>query len=109
MLLLLLRSGFLDVNNLLSVLDSHPLILHLTYTYLALRTYDFPWIREYNPDWAMQSAIPPAKQYAILACLLHYDLDTSFLMWYLGNNYTGAYHEVSNIYQITLSSINMYT
>jgi hypothetical protein len=33
----------------------------------------------------------------MLAGLLHYDLDTSLLMRYLGNNYTGAYREVSLI------------
>lgn len=31
------------------------------------------------------------------ACLLHYNLDTSMLMRYLGNNYTGAYRKVDEI------------
>jgi hypothetical protein len=99
-LLPLLRSGFLDVTNLLSVLDSHPLILHLVSTYVTLRPFNFRWIRDYNPNWATQTTIPPAKQYAMLACLLHYGLDASFLMRYLGNNYTGAYCEVSRIADI---------
>ena len=37
------------------------------------------------------------KQYAMLACLLHYDLDTSVLMQYLGNNYTGTYRDIPTI------------
>jgi len=50
----------------------------------------------------------------MLACLLHYGLDTSFLMRYLGNNYTGAYCEVSciadilRIHKINHSLINKY-
>jgi hypothetical protein len=36
----------------------------------------------------------------MLACLFHYDLDTSLLMRYLGNNYTGAYCEVSAIVSV---------
>jgi len=31
------------------------------------------------------------------ACLIHFNLDTSLLMRYLGNNYTGAYREVDKI------------
>jgi hypothetical protein len=34
---------------------------------------------------------------AMMACLIHYDLDTSLLMRYLGNNYTGAYRQVQDI------------
>jgi hypothetical protein len=33
----------------------------------------------------------------MLACLFHYDIDTSLLMRYLGNNYTGAHREISAI------------
>ena len=81
---------------------------------MTLRTYDFCWVRECNPDWATQPTIPPAKQYAMLACLFHYDLDTSFLMRYLGNNYTGAYREVSLVadtlrkHKVTHSLIDKY-
>jgi hypothetical protein len=96
-LLPLLHSGFLIITALLSALDSHPLILHLASTYMTLCTYDFCWIHECNSDWATQTAIPQAKQDAMLGCLLHYNLNKSFLMWYLRNNYTGAYHEVSLI------------
>jgi hypothetical protein len=35
------------------------------------------------------------KQAAMMACLLHYDLDTSLLMRFLGNNH--AYRHVSDV------------
>jgi hypothetical protein len=41
--------------------------------------------------------IPLVKQASMMACLLHYDLDTSLLMRFLGNNYTGAYRHVSDV------------
>ena len=33
----------------------------------------------------------------MLACLLHYDLDLSLLMRYLGNNYTASHRKVGEI------------
>jgi hypothetical protein len=33
----------------------------------------------------------------MLACLFYYNLNTSLLMRYLGNNYTGAYRDIHNI------------
>jgi hypothetical protein len=96
-LLPLLRSGFLNITSTISLLDSHPLILHLATSYVSLHQYDFRWLWSYNSDWASQTTIPPHKQYAMLACLFDYDLDTSLLMQYLGNKYTGAYWEVQTV------------
>ena len=93
-LLPLLRSGFANATATISLLATHPLVLHLAISYISLRQYDFRWVRSPNPTWATQPSIPAAKQYAMLACLFHYDLDTSFLFRYLGNNYTGAYRDV---------------
>ena len=74
-------------------METHPLVTQLASSYVSLRSYDFCWIQDYDPAWASQTAIPPDKQYAMLDCLFHYDLDTSLLMHFLGNNYTGAYRE----------------
>ena len=61
------------------------------------RFYDFLCLREYDPSWASQTTIPLVKQAAMMACLLFYDLDTSLLMRYLGNNYTDAYRQVTKV------------
>ena len=65
---------------------AHPLIAHLGAAKVAYANYDFRWLREYDTDWDKQMVIDSAKQEAMTACLLHYNLDTSMLMRYLGNN-----------------------
>ncbi len=45
----------------------------------------------------MQSKIDPCKQSTFLACLFHYNMDTSLVMHYLGGNYTAAHKNVDNI------------
>ncbi len=99
-LLPLLKSGYLSAPDTYSLLDTHPLVSHLATSYVSLRSLDFRGLRDYNPDWATQTHIPPLKQYAMLACLFHYDLDTSLLMRFLGNNYTGAHREISAIVSV---------
>jgi hypothetical protein len=99
-LLPLLKSGYLSAPDTCSLLDTNPLVSHLASSYVSLWSFDFRSLRDYNPDWADQTHIPPLKQYAMLAFLFHYDLDTSLLMRYLGNNYTGAYREVSTIVSV---------
>jgi len=88
-LLHILCSGYLAPQDTLAVCDAHPLIGHLAAAKIAYTHYDFRWLVEYNIDWDNQKVIDPARQEAMTACLLHYNLDTSMLMRYLGNNYTG--------------------
>jgi hypothetical protein len=95
-----LKSGYLGISNTWSLLETHPLVSHLATSYVSLQSLDFRRLRDYNPDWADQTHIPPNKQYAMLACLFHYDLDTSLLMRYLGNNYTGVHRELPAIVSI---------
>ena len=57
----------------------------------AMAGYDFGWIRETNTKWASQRAVCQTRSRAMMAALLHYDLDVSALIRYLGNNYTGEY------------------
>ena len=105
-LLPLLQSGFVDVTTTIALLATHPLVLHLAVSYISLRQYDFRWIRSPDPTWATQTCIPATKQYAMLACLFHYHLDTSSLFRYLGNNYTGAYRDVHSMLS-TLHKFNI--
>jgi hypothetical protein len=99
----LLRSGYLSVTDTVYLLDTHPLVFHLSTSYISLRRYDFRFLQQYDPEWASQAVIPCAKQSAMLACLFHYDLNTSLLVRYLGNNYTGAYRNVPCILSVLRS------
>ena len=86
----ILRSGYLDVTSVVSLCSTHTLFLHLASAIVHTRFYDFCWLRNYDVEWHKQTTISSTKQAAMMACLLHYQLDTSLLMRFLGNNYTGA-------------------
>jgi hypothetical protein len=75
--------------------SSHTLLGHLATSIVAFGDYDFRWIREYNLDWKEQETLDPDRQVALTAALLHFDLDVSLLMRYLGKNYTGEYRNVA--------------
>lgn len=93
-----LRLAYLNVTEIIPALSyAHTLFLHLASAMVHCCFYDFRWLRDYDTFWASQQSIPPVKQAAMMACLLYYDLDTSLLMRYLGNNYTGAYRLVSDV------------
>ena len=67
---------------------------HLASTILSLRDYDFGWIRVPNKNWVTQTSIEAEHKRALLACLLHYNLDVSLIMRFLGGNYVGAHRDV---------------
>lgn len=92
-----LCSGFLTPADTVSLFTVHPLIDHLAAAKVTYSSYDFRWITEYDPHWETQTEINLLRQDAMTACLLHYNLDTSLLMRYVGNNYTGAYREVDKV------------
>jgi hypothetical protein len=54
-------------------------------------------LRQYNQSWAKQSSLDDNKAYAFLACLLHYNLSVALTARFLGNNYTGEYHDIPSI------------
>jgi hypothetical protein len=92
-----LKSGYLDVTSTLALCDSHRLTMHLASASVAYADYNFNWLRNYDHNWEDQREISKDKMAAMTAALLHFNLDTSLLMRYLGNNYTGAYREVDLI------------
>ena len=92
-----LKSGYLNNADRLKTHNVHPLWKHIEQSRLQLLSYDFTSLRNINHDWATQTSIPPEKAKAMLACLLHYDLDASLLMRYLGNNYTASHYKVGEI------------
>jgi hypothetical protein len=71
--------------------------LHLLCACVHLRHYDFLWLAQYNLDWNKQQSLSRDKAYAFLACLLHYNLSVASTIRFLGNNYTGAYHNIPSI------------
>lgn len=91
----ILRSGFLSPPDLVALTSSHTLLGHLATSIVAFGEYDFRWIQEYNLDWNEQENMDPDRQVALTAALLHFDLDVSLLMRYLGHNYTGEYRNVA--------------
>ena len=95
-----IKSGFLEPPDIVNLFDSHPLINHLAAASVAYSDYDFRWVREYNPNWADQSAIDPDRIVALTAALFHFNLDTSMLMRYMGNNYTGEYRNIDAVVNI---------
>jgi hypothetical protein len=62
-----------------------------------LRHYDFLWLAQYNLDWDKQQSLSRDKAHAFLACLLHYNLSVASTIWFLSNNYTGAYRNIPSI------------
>jgi len=113
-LLLILKSGHLNPCDTLNLLLVHPLHAHLASAAVHLSDYDFTWLRDYNFDWSSQTMISRSKSYAFLACLIHFDLDTSLLMRYLGNDYTGACRNTHKViktlwqYKINTNLIDKY-
>jgi hypothetical protein len=85
----ILRSGYLDITSLVTLCSTHILFLHLTSAIVHTRFYDFHWLRNYDAEWHKQTTISPTKQAAMMACLLHYQLDMSLLMRFLGNTTQG--------------------
>jgi hypothetical protein len=91
---LVLKSGFFEPADILALHRCHPLLWHLLCACVHLRHYDFLWLALYNLDWDKQHSLDRDKAYAILACLLHYNLNVASTIRFLGNNYTGAYRDV---------------
>jgi len=113
-LLFIIKSGHSNPCDTFNLLLAHPLHAHLASAVVNLSDYNFTWLRDYNLHWATQKMVNRSKLHAFLACLLHYNLDTSLLMSYLGNNYTGAYRNVPEViktlqhYKIDKNLINQY-
>jgi hypothetical protein len=102
-LILIIRLGFLDQPNLFGLFITHPVVGHLISSIVQYAKYDFRWLCNYDNAWAVQTAIPPMKQHAMMACLLHYTMDTLLLMCFLGHNYTGAHCDTHEVHQVLIS------
>jgi hypothetical protein len=88
------KIGFFEPSNILALHECHPLLLHLICTCVHLRHHDFSWLAEYDTAWSTQDTLRDDKAYTFLACLIHYNLSVANTIWFLGNNYTGEYHDI---------------
>ena len=89
-LILILKSGqsnSCDTLNLLLVQPFHACLASTVvhFSEMISHSYKIIMLRLGIPNYDQQEQVPP-----FLACLLHFELDISLLMKYLGNNYTGA-------------------
>jgi hypothetical protein len=94
---IVLKSRFFELTNILALHECHPLLSHLLCACVHLRNYDFLWLWQYNQSSAKQSTLDDNKAYAFLACLLHYNLSVALTVRFLGNNYTGEYRDIPSI------------
>lgn len=92
-----LQSGYLTSEDKQSLYKTNPLLQHLDSMRQQLSNYDFTWIRNINECWEQQESIQVERSRAMLACLFHFNMDVSLLMRYLGNNYTAAHRNTTNI------------
>jgi hypothetical protein len=88
------------MTSLISLCNMHPLFLHLALAIVHTRFNDFYWLCNYDIELQKQQQISPAKKAVMMACVLHFQLDTLLLMQYLGNNYTGACRVIHNTVQV---------
>lgn len=74
-----------------------------------LANYDFTWISNMDTRWSKQKSISKDKTMAMLACLLHYNLDVSLFMRYLGSNYVAEHRDVERktLYNTTFASCQL--
>jgi hypothetical protein len=59
--------------------------------------HGFLWLANFNVDWATQETLIDDKAFTFLVCLLHYNLSMAHTIWFLGNNCTGAHHDIPSI------------
>jgi hypothetical protein len=90
----LLTSGMLPFVEFASLCSITPLIPHLGRMAVALRDYDFTWLKAEDPCWRSQATVPQNHAKATLAALLHFNMHAPDVMRYLGGTYTGEHRNV---------------
>ena len=103
-LFFLIKSDYLCPASVTALYDTRPLFAHMACMIDTLSRYDFRWLQNTDLEWASQTEIPIERRKAMMACLLHYNLDVSLLMRFLGGNYTGAYRDVQSVAQFLLDN-----
>ena len=95
---LILKSGFVssqDKNKLFEC--TNPLLAHLDQIRQKLANYDFCWFQEKDLNWHKQKHNCGETSMARITCLLHYGLNISLLVQYIGGKYVAAHHDIDKI------------
>ena len=92
-----LTSRLLDKDSKQALIDSHPLVAHMSQVSKSLAQYNFLWLQQTDTNWASQTAIPTLRRKAMMACLFHFNLDVSLVMRFLGGNYTAAHRNYQTV------------
>ena len=111
-LIFLMKSAFLDDTALRSLLRVHPLYFHLSQSISKLKFLDFRPLSRFNTEYDSQKSIPFARRMQFLACILHYNFNSSSVFRYLGNNHTNEHIQPDDLYDqltgIVPDNINKY-
>ena len=89
----LLKSGFMEQRSLHNLLDTHPLIKHLSVSTARLSKIDFANLRGPHPA-VNQTSISPERTQHFMAALFHFDLLIPSLIRHLGGNHTSSWRSV---------------
>jgi len=92
-LIFILKSNYLIGSDKEVLLNINPLFIHLNKMLEWSHNLYFQDIRDPNKDYATQNSIDLTRVKKMLATFLHFDLDTSTVIRFLGNNYTGEYRK----------------
>lgn len=91
------KSGFLPLPAFSNLCDTHPLARHLATRMVVLSSVDFRHLRDPDPNWAACVSVPPTKAQEFLALLMHYDMNMSAAVRFLGPKYFGGHRNVDSI------------
>ena len=91
------KSGYLPLDSFSTLCSTHVLAHHLATRMVALSSVDFRGLREPDPHWAACEEIPPAKEQEFLSLLMHYNMNMSAAVRFLGPKYFGGHRDVDAI------------
>ena len=103
-LIFILKGNFLGFNDESNLLSTHELFAHLKKMLVWSKNVDFSDVKGHIHNYARQENIDTNRMKKFLAAMLHYDLDVSTLIRFLGGNYTGEYRNVSKTINILRKS-----
>ena len=103
-LIFILKSGYLSEEDKKSLLDTHKLYEHLDRMLVWSHKIKFQDIKDPADNYSEQKEISFKRVQMMLAAFLYFDLDTSLVIRYLGNNYTGEYRNPAEIIKILQES-----
>ena len=95
----LLKSGYLDARQIIILADTSKLYAHLIKTMVYCVNIDFHPLSKYNLKYKEQEFVPHERIMMFLEAAIYYDFNLAAVMRFVGNNYTAAYRNVSEIMQ----------